>query len=282
MLTAFSLTSCSGGGDGDSTPASKTVSYAGAYTVGSTSYSNLTLSGTESSGTATLSGTSGTLNGTYATGGASVRALTLSGTYTLSFEAGTVSVNFNGLNATFNAGSIAASGSGSGETGQTYFAVGVKRLSDTDGVYAFSTKQTAQSHSQVRSIKDKNDPSNNENNKYSCAIGDESDLKNPFTGDMYGRTEINTESDGTLKPLAEAVILSPDGTGMYLKQTNMDGSGSANEPGNLAVEFTYTTSGSTVTVTCTRSTETGYNGQTYTFTLGTDSLTWENKTFKKL
>lgn len=270
MLSAFSLTSCSGGGGGDSGSDEKRIAYTGSYTVDGASYSTLTLNGTASEGTATLSGGSGSsLSGSYSSGATGASVLSLRGTYIIRFSAGTIKVTFDGIRVTFSAGSIAASGSGSGESGQTYYAVVVRRLTSSK-IEALAMKQSETSYSQVLSIRDSNNPSATKNNEYSCGIEGIWELNHPFTGDMYGLTDIRSESD----VLAEAVILSPNGSGLFIKQTNLDGNGSCNAPGNCNDSITYTKSGSSVTMT--------WNGQAYNLTLGTDSLIWGSKTYKKL
>ncbi len=271
MLAAFSLTSCSSGSDGgDSGSDEKRIAYTGDYTVNGAQYTALTLNGTASEGTATLSGGSGSsLSGSYSSGATGASVLSLRGTYIIRFSAGTIKVTFDGIRVTFSAGSIAASGDGSAESGQTYYAVGVRRLTSSK-IEALAMKQSETSYSQVLSIRDSNDPSATKNNEYSCGTEGVWELNNPFTGDMYGLTEIRSESD----VLAEAVILSPNGAGLFIKQTNLDGNGSADAPGNCNDSITYTKSGSSVTMT--------WNGQTYNLTLGTDSLTWGSKTYKKL
>ena len=269
MLSAFSLTSCSGGGGGDSGSDEKRIAYTGSYTVDGASYSTLTLNGTASEGTATLSGGSGSsLSGSYSSGATGASVLSLRGTYIIRFSAGTIKVTFDGIRVTFSAGSIAASGSGSGESGQTYFAVGVERMSSSM-VKAFATKQTETSYSEVISIRDSNNPSATKNNEYSCGIEGIWELNNPFTGEIYGRTAI-TESNGSVSYLAEIILLEDEGIGRILTQTRIG------EEYADFIAFSYTRSGNTVTAT--------KNGtdQTYTFNLGTDSLTWGSKTYKKL
>lgn len=111
MLAAVTLTSCSSGGGDDGVE--DTSTYSGSYTVNGASYNSLMLSGTADSGTATLSGSGGTQSGTYARStGASVRAISLSGVYILTFSGNTITITFNGNSVTFSTGTWAASGTG--------------------------------------------------------------------------------------------------------------------------------------------------------------------------
>ena len=141
MLAAVSLTSCSGGSDDDGT---ETSTYSGTYTVNGASYNSLTLSGTADSGTATLTGSGGTQSGTYARStGASVRALSLSGSYTLTFSGNTVSISFSGNNITLSAGTWSASGTGtlvvpvsSGSSGSGGSCIGGERTQEERAIHS--------------------------------------------------------------------------------------------------------------------------------------------------
>ena len=82
-------------------------------TANGTSYTSLTMTGSSTSGTAILAGNSGTVSGTYARAvAASANTLDLSGSYTLSFDFGTVTIAVNNDVVVLSAGSAAAGGSG--------------------------------------------------------------------------------------------------------------------------------------------------------------------------
>lgn len=139
VFLAASLTACDNGSsdDGDSaglaytstgagsTAAGGTV-YSGSMTVNNTTYTTLTMQGDSSSGTAVLSGSGTSISGSYARAVAASAATTAySGSYTITFRFGTITVTFSGSIVTLVSGSVTASGSGtlavqaSGGTGGT-------------------------------------------------------------------------------------------------------------------------------------------------------------------
>ena len=109
----------SGSGSTSNTASSGSAAYAGNLTVNSVAYTTLTMNGDASSGTAVLSGNGGSANGTYARSAvaAAANTLNLSGTYTLTFSFGTITVVFANNTVTVSAGSVAASGTASVSTG---------------------------------------------------------------------------------------------------------------------------------------------------------------------
>ncbi len=139
VLLAASMAACDNGSsdDGDSaglaytsTGAGSTATggtvYSGSMTVDSTAYTTLTMQGDSSSGTAVLSGSGASISGSYARAVAASAATTAySGSYTITFRFGTITVTFSGSIVTLVSGSVTASGSGtlavqaSGGTGGT-------------------------------------------------------------------------------------------------------------------------------------------------------------------
>ncbi len=120
-LLASSLVACSNSSDDDddniaynsSGSSDSSVAYTGSMTANGTSYTSLTMTGSSTSGTAVLAGSSGTVSGTYARAvAASANTLDLSGSYTLSFDFGTVTIAVNNDVVVLSAGSAAAGGSG--------------------------------------------------------------------------------------------------------------------------------------------------------------------------
>ncbi len=103
--------SVASGGSGST--ASSVPTYSGSMTVNGASYTTLTMNGTSTSGTATLSGAAGSLSGTYARAVAAAAAASeFTGSYTITFSSGTITVTFNGNSITLTNGSITASGTG--------------------------------------------------------------------------------------------------------------------------------------------------------------------------
>ncbi|MCR5620502.1 MAG: hypothetical protein K6G18_01475 [Treponema sp.] len=100
------------GGSGSGSTAS-VPTYSGSMTVNSVAYTTLTMNGTSTSGTATLSGGAANLSGTYARAVAAAAAASeFTGSYTITFSSGTITVTFNGNSITLTNGSITASGTG--------------------------------------------------------------------------------------------------------------------------------------------------------------------------
>lgn len=119
-LLASSFVACSNSSDDDDdnlvaySSTDSSVAYTGSMTANGTSYTSLTMTGSSTSGTAVLAGSSGTVSGTYARAvAASANTLDLSGSYTLSFGFGTVTIAVNNDVVVLSAGSAAAGGSGS-------------------------------------------------------------------------------------------------------------------------------------------------------------------------
>ncbi len=112
FFMAASFVSCSSdGGSSDDDSGSNT--YIGTYTVDGKNYNKLTMDGTGDSGSATMTGSGGTLSGSYSkASSASVRALTLGGTYTISVSGGTFSATLNNDSITLSGGTKTANGGG--------------------------------------------------------------------------------------------------------------------------------------------------------------------------
>lgn len=126
VLLAASMAACDNGSSDDgnstglaytSTGAGSTATggtvYSGSMTVDSTAYTTLTMQGDSSSGTAVLSGNGASFSGSYARAvAASAGTSAYSGSYTITFEFGTITVTFSGSTVTLVSGSVSASGSG--------------------------------------------------------------------------------------------------------------------------------------------------------------------------
>ena len=98
---------------GSGSTASSIPTYSGSMTVNGASYTTLAMNGTSTSGTATLSGGAANLSGTYARAVATAAvASEFTGSYTITFSSGTITVTFNGNSITLSNGSITASGTG--------------------------------------------------------------------------------------------------------------------------------------------------------------------------
>ncbi len=94
---------------------SGSASYAGNLSVNGNAYTSLTMNGTGSSGEAVLTGGSGSISGSYARAGVAAAANTveLSGSYTATFDFGTITLVFSGTTVTLSQGSVSASGTAS-------------------------------------------------------------------------------------------------------------------------------------------------------------------------